>query len=171
LSVLNSADVIKGVAESQFDLGFVETPVLSDQVCGLQVGTDPLALAVPPSHRWASGDRTVDVSQLPSAGLLLREQGSGTRETVDRELRLHGQVIQPALELASNPALKEAAVQGMGPVVLSRRALRLDLESGRLVEIQVSGVGFERPLTGVWRHRQRLSNTARILLDLAREAE
>jgi DNA-binding transcriptional LysR family regulator len=83
--------------------------------------------------------------------LLVREVGSGTRETLEHALRQHGLGLTAGLEMASNTALTAAARSGMGPVVLSELALAAELRAGHLVAVPVDDLPLRRPLTAVWR--------------------
>ena len=71
-----------------------------------------------------------------------------------------GYQVTPSLELASNTALKSAAIAGMGPVVLAAIALADDFESGALVEVKVSDLALSRPLTIVWTEATSLAQEA-----------
>jgi DNA-binding transcriptional LysR family regulator len=62
--------------------------------------------------------------------LLLREPGSGTRETAETALRKHGVEPTAAMEIASNGALKRAVAGGLGVAAFSVWAVRLELASG-----------------------------------------
>lgn len=79
-----------------------------------------------------------------SATWLLREGGSGTRETC---LGLLATLeSQPAsLTLGSNGAVIAGAVSGLGVTLVSRDAVQADLSSGTLVELPVPGTPLDRP--------------------------
>ena len=77
--------------------------------------------------------------------------------------------MTPALELASNTALKSAAIAGIGPVVLAAIALADDFESRALVEVSISDITLARPLNIVWTDATSLSQEAvRLFLSAAR---
>ncbi len=78
--------------------------------------------------------------------LLLREPGSGTRESAERILRNAG--VEPAatMEMASNGALKRAVAGGLGVTVLSVYAVRLELQLGLLRPLRVDGF----PVRSLW---------------------
>lgn len=167
LTVANSTDVAELVATGRLTVGFVETPHVPEGLACRTIGSDALVVAVPPGHPWASGGGSVPAAQLAAAELLVREQGSGTRETLEAALGARGLTLRPAWEMASNTALKAAAVAGLGPVVLSRLTLADELASGQLVAVAVPELELTRPFTAVWRHGHELPPGAAALLEAA----
>lgn len=169
LAVHNSAKVAELVETGQADLGFVESPSIRRSLQRRRVGWDRLAVAAPPGHPWARPRTPTTAEDLADTKLLVREPGSGTRETLEQALRRHGLELTPGLVMGSNTALKSAALAGMGPVVLSELALEPELSQGRLVEVSVVDVVLRRPLTAIWRHSEKLSSGACALLSAATE--
>src|SRR4029077_5403206 len=92
--------------------------------------------------------------------LLLRERGSGTRESAERILRSAGVEPIAAMEMASNGALKRAVAGGLGVSVLSTYAVRLELQVGLLRPLQVQGFPVERMWHVTWTRDRLLSPAA-----------
>lgn len=159
LSVGNSSDVMDLVESGKVEVGLIEAPQVRPSLRHRQIGIDRLAIAVSPSHPW-NGQLKVTAADLAKTPLLVREIGSGTRDTLDRAMSSAGYQVNPSLELASNTALKSAAIAGMGPVVLAAIALADDFESGALVEVDVSDLALSRPLTIVWTDSTSLAQEA-----------
>lgn len=151
LQVHNSTDVAQAVEDGLADLGFLESPSVRSTLRGRQFGWDTLCVAVAPSHPWARRGTPVTARELAQEPLLVRESGSGTRETIDDALAAQGLVVTPALPLASNAALKSSATVGIGPAVLSELSLVEELRTGHLVKVEVEGLDLRRPLSVVWR--------------------
>jgi DNA-binding transcriptional LysR family regulator len=167
MRVENSAEVVAAVATGKVELGFIETPVPPADLAHCRLGTDRLVVATSPSHPWAAGGTTIDAGVLTHAELLIREPGSGTRQTLDRALAKRGFEVSAGMVMASNAALRSAAIAGVGPVVLSGLAVADDLAAGRLVEIPVTGLDLNRPFSAVWRSESGLTGPAERLLAVA----
>jgi DNA-binding transcriptional LysR family regulator len=99
-------------------------------------------------------------ADLVDGPLLLREQGSGTRESAEAILREHGVEPRPAMQMASNGALKRAVAKGLGVTVLSSHAVRLELQLGHLYPLQVEGFPVRRRWHVVWARERILSPAA-----------
>ena len=63
---------------------------------------------------------------------IAREPGSGIRKAVDRWALEHGYDVQPAMELGSLEAMKQAVVNGLGVSVLPEAGVRAESAEGRL---------------------------------------
>ncbi|MFC1434095.1 LysR family transcriptional regulator [Streptacidiphilus sp. N1-3] len=168
LRAANSADVARQVLAGEADLGFVEglrTPAGLDEV---QIAADRLRLVVGPDHPWARRRAPVTGAELARTPLVLREEGSGTREVLDRALAPYGGTTTPLLVLASTTALKAAAVSA-GPAVLSELTVADELARGRLVSVPLADLDLSRPLRAVWPTGTRPAGPARELLGLTRQ--
>ncbi|GAA2645139.1 MULTISPECIES: LysR family transcriptional regulator [Nonomuraea] len=166
LDVMNSTDVAARVLGEKVELGFVEGPTVPDGLASRVVATDRLVVVVAPAHPWARRRTVLRVAELAATPLVVREPGSGTRETLD--LAFAGQhVASPRLELGSNSAVKGAAQAGSAPAVLSGHAVEAELATGRLVEVPLAGLNLVRSLRAVWRRGRTLTGPAATLLAIA----
>jgi molybdate transport repressor ModE-like protein len=161
----NSASITELLFAGEADLGFVEGLDLPRDLDGAVIGHDRLVVVVAPSHHWARRT-SLSPDELAATPLILREQGSGTRQVLDAALDANGGLADPLLELASTTAVKAAAVSGAGPSVLSELAVGEELTSRRLVAVPVEGVLLRRDLRAVWPAGRRLVGPARDLLSL-----
>lgn len=168
LQVTNSETVAELVRTGDVDLGFVETPAAPTGLSTRRVATDRLVVVVAPAHPWARRRRPLSTAELVTVPLVVRERGSGTRETVDRALLRAGagQVV-PLLELGSAAAIRSAVIAGTGPAAMSELAVASDLAEGRLVEVTVVGLDLRRTLRAVWPAGRRLIGPAAELVAAA----
>jgi len=78
------------------------------------------------------------------------------------------------MEMNSNEAIKQAVMAGLGLGVVSRHTVRMELESGKLVVLDVAGFPIRRKWFLVHRRDRRLSRAAeefkRYLLQYVSEA-
>ncbi|MFC1419097.1 LysR substrate-binding domain-containing protein [Streptacidiphilus cavernicola] len=169
LQVTNSHRVVEALRRGEADLGFIEGPFVPEDLQALPVARDRLVVVTAPDHPWTRRPEPVSGAELAETALLLREPGSGTRETLERALRPWVGPSVPALELGATGPLRSAAAQGAAPAVLSLLSVAGELTSGRLVEIPVAPeVRLDRTLHAVWPAEAEVSAPARVLLDVAR---
>jgi molybdate transport repressor ModE-like protein len=167
LRVTNSQDVQRLVLQGHADIGLVETTSIDPLLDGEVLAHDRLAVVVAPTHGWARRRLPLEPHDLAAAQLVVREPGSGTRETLDRWLASQ-QPTEPLLELGSNAAVKGAVRAGVGPAVLSVLAVQDELALEQLVEVAVRGIDLSRPLTAVWPRGSHLDEASATLLTVAR---
>ncbi|MCH6470366.1 LysR substrate-binding domain-containing protein [Sinomonas terrae] len=147
LDVGNSDEVFERLRSGAAELGFVEGPTVQTGFRYLDVAPDELVVIVRPDHPWATAG-AVAPEEVASAGLVVREPGSGTRQTADRALAPYS--AGPRFEVGSNAALAASVAAGLGPGVVSRLAVQLPLRSGRLVEVPTPALRLRRMLRAVW---------------------
>lgn len=158
VAVGNTTEVLAAARGGEVDLGFIEGPGAPPGLNSVVVAHDDLVLVVAPQHPWAARSR-VRAEELAATPLVARESGSGTRVALRRALAPLD-VAPPALELASNAAVRVSAAAGTAPAVLSRLAVDDALRAGTLVEVDVEGADLTRNLRAVWAGPRRLTNPA-----------
>jgi DNA-binding transcriptional LysR family regulator len=83
------------------------------------------------------------IAELP---LIFREQGSGTRQTMERFLDKHGIKADKKLELTSNEAVKQAVIAGLGYSIMPLIGVKNELLKGDLKIIPIKGM----PIASSW---------------------
>lgn len=161
----NSAMVAERVLSGEADLGFVEGTGVPGGLDSAVVAKDRLIVVTAPGHPWARRRKPVGAEELAVTPLILREEGSGTRQVLDTAL---GGLARPLIELSSTTAVKASAVGGAGPAVLSELAVGEELSTRRLVCVPLDGVRLDRELRAVWPTGHRPVGPARELLGLTR---
>lgn len=164
LHVANSANVLDRLRNHEADIGFVETPTDTPDMAEQVVAYDELVTVVAPGHPWAARPE-VPLQALVAMPLIMREQGSGTREALDATLRDRDlPAPQSVLELGSTSAVRSAVANGNSPTVISRLAVASDLANGQLIEVNVADLEVRRRLRAVWLRGQPLPAIAHDLL-------
>jgi DNA-binding transcriptional LysR family regulator len=118
------------------------------------LGNELVAIASP-RHRLARR-RRVTLPDLAVEPFIVREPGSGTRETAEEAFHAAGLSIRPVMELASNGAIKRAVARDLGIAIVSRYAASLELAIGSLVELPVAGFPLRRQWHLVYPRDKRL---------------
>lgn len=154
LTATNSEQAIANVRGGSADLGFIESPGALTGIRSRVVAHDDLVVIVPPDHKWVRRSKGVTAAELSQTPLVVREQGSGTRDSLTSALRaVLGHEVQqarPALELSSSVAVRGAVLAGAGPAVMSRLAVADDLAVGRLRSVEVPELDLHRDLRAIW---------------------
>jgi DNA-binding transcriptional LysR family regulator len=168
LQVANSQQVAELVRSEAAQIGFIESPRTPRGLAGRTVAHDELVVVVAPGHPWARKRRALTPAELAGTPLLVREAGSGTRETLEAALSRAGAApVHPLLELGSTAAIRGAVMAGTGPAVISEVAIRADIEAGRLAAVSLHGVTLRRALRAVWPAGRTLTGPAAALLAVA----
>ncbi|MGH2349387.1 MAG: LysR substrate-binding domain-containing protein [bacterium] len=153
------------VLRNELDLGVVGWDVSAQNLVSRRVYEDEIVLVVPPGHRLASGG-PVPVGTLRDERVIMRERGSGTRESVEAALREANLSLPAAMELGSGEAIKEAVAAGLGVSFLSSLAVAADTAAGRLVIVPLEGVTITQPFVLIQHRDKRPSQAIAALIEL-----
>ncbi len=107
------------------DAAFVEGRVKGIQNTGYYPTIwkqDELVVLMPESHPLTQCAE-IHLKDLTDYPIILREQGSGTREMTELAFKLSGIEIQPVIELYTTEAIKEAVRVGLGVALVSKLAV------------------------------------------------
>lgn len=166
LRVVNSEQVANLVRVGDVDVGFIETATLPRDLSVVHLGVDAMSIVTLPTHPWARRSTPLTQAALAQAEYVLREPGSGTRSTFERALQIQPQL---ALEAGSTSTLVGAVLAGVGPAVVSTRAVRSYLDAGRLAEIPHQ-LDLWRPISAITEPRRRFNEHAGTLIRVAQQA-
>lgn len=136
LSVANTAEIARQVANFEIDVGLIEGEVEHPDLTMETWRDDELVVFCAPAHPFAR-KRSLTDNDLRGAAWIVREQGSGTRQTFDRAMHGLLPALRIALSLQHTEAIKQAVQIGLGVGCLSRIALAEDFARGSLVACRV----------------------------------
>lgn len=171
VSIANTADVAQAVSAFEVEIGFIEGPC---HVAGLRVEPwmrDELMIVAAPGHDIAAAARAAPVTpeQLADARWLLREPGSGTRETVESALVPYLAYLEEAGQFNSSEAIKHACAAGLGLACLSRSVVADLVSLGRLVEVRTTLPPLGRDMYLIYSRKKTLSPALESFLGYCRQ--
>ena len=134
LLVGNSRRVIDLLKGGVIDLGIVEGEVLRHKLIMERLVPDELVLIVPAKHPLAKLNE-ISILELPKYPFIFREEGSGTRQVIEHYLQKNG--LSPlnmniAAILGSTEAIKGAVENGIGVSIVSKWAVRKEVQHGTI---------------------------------------
>lgn len=171
LKVSNRDRVIERINANEDDL-YIMGQAPSDQieVEAIPFAPNPLVVMAPRGHPLI-GKKNIPLSQIVNEPFILREPGSGIRDTTLKVFDQLGQRPQVRMELGSNEAIKHAIVGGLGLSVLSLHTLTLEGPDGPVSILDVEGFPIMREWYLVYPKGKELSLVAQAFLDYALEIE
>ncbi|MEO7119555.1 MAG: LysR family transcriptional regulator [Ginsengibacter sp.] len=96
--------------------------------------------------------------------LIYREQGSGTRVTMQRFFQKANIVPHVKLELASTEAVKQAVIAGLGFSILSVLSIKNELKEKEIKIIPVKGLPLIESWRLIWLKQKKMSEVAKAFL-------
>jgi len=130
----NTKRIVEHINSGTVDFGIVEGDVSKQKIISEKLLEDELCLIVPPFHAWAK-KKDISILELTKEPFIMREEGSGTRQVIEKYLSEHGITVQGMkipLILGSTEGIKQAVESGIGVSIVSRWAARKEMKYGTL---------------------------------------
>ncbi|WP_273204955.1 LysR substrate-binding domain-containing protein [Marinobacter subterrani] len=136
LEVANTSTIARRVKDFELDIGLIEGELQSPDLDVIPWRGDALVVFCSPSHPLASKPSLTD-DDLRNATWIMREPGSGTRQSFERGM--HGLLsdLNVLLELEHTEAIKRAVEADLGIGCLSEVVLADAFRRGSLVPLTV----------------------------------
>lgn len=137
LEVANTSTIARRVSDFELDIGLIEGELQSSELEVIPWRNDELVIFCAPEHPLAKRTGLTD-EDLLAAIWIMREPGSGTRQTFDRAM--HGLLpdLNILLELEHTEAIKRAVEAKLGIGCLSRVCLQDAFNRGSLVPLRAA---------------------------------
>jgi DNA-binding transcriptional LysR family regulator len=167
LRVHNSATIVHQLAHYELDLGLIEGSCRHPDLVAEPWIEDELVVFCAPGHALERAG-AVGLDELVRQDWILRELGSGTRETFEHAMRHVVGTLNVRLELEHTEAIKRAVESGLGIGCISRLALREAFLRGSLVEVATPELDLRRQFQFVTHRRKYVTAGMREFIALCR---
>jgi DNA-binding transcriptional LysR family regulator len=144
LDVTNKTRVIESLEKNEVDFSLVSVLPEKLQIEAIELMQNKLYLVG--AGNEVDNIKSVSHNILEELPIIYREEGSGTRYTMERYISSNNLHVQKKMELTSNEAVKQAVVAGLGYSVMPLIGIKNELMNGELSIIPVKGL----PLSSVW---------------------
>lgn len=167
LRVTNKEQVLASIANNLDDLYLLGQPPEMMEMEATPIMDNPIVVLAAPDHPLAN-EKNISLERIAMEPWLMREQGSGTRNAIERKFADLGITVRPRLELGSNEAVKQAILTGLGVSALSRHTLALN-PPGQFAILDVQGFPILRHWYAIYPAGRQLSVAAQAFLNFLLE--
>ena len=144
LDVTNKLKVVESLEKNEVDFSLVS--VLPDNIKIEKIELMQNKLYLVGNTKQKFENKLYDKTIFESLPLIYREQGSGTRKTMEMFIKQNNLPVRKKMELTSNEAVKQAVVAGLGCSIMPLIGMKNELQNGELQIIPVEGF----PIKSVW---------------------
>jgi DNA-binding transcriptional LysR family regulator len=159
LAVNNRNSVIDQLVANEVDLAIMGRSPQSLDTVAEPFAQNPHVIIAAPDHPLA-GRRGISAATAARENFIVREPGSGTRLAMQQFFEQLNLACNVGMEMASNETIKQAVMAGMGVSFISRHTIDLELQTKRLVVLDVCGTPVIRQWHVAHLAKKRLSPTA-----------
>lgn len=169
-AVVDNTKVIEElVLKSQLDFGLVEGQLHSNDLVAEPLMEDELILVAGKEHPLRAKE-ALTTAELAEAPLIVREEGSGTRELLENVMFTKGKTLNIVWVCNNSEAIKNAVAAGVGVSVISKLAVARELETKKLYQIPVLGLSLEREFALIYHKNKYLAEPIESFFHFCRQA-
>jgi LysR family transcriptional regulator, low CO2-responsive transcriptional regulator len=151
----NREEVIQQLASNEIDLVIMGRPPRELETIAEPFAKHPFVIVAAPAHPLAR-KRRVPLTKLADENWLIRERGSGTRASMEHVFREQGASFRTYMEVSSTETIKQAVMAGMGISFISLYTVSLEVQTGKLAILDVTGLPVMRDWYVIHRKEKRL---------------
>ncbi len=142
LEVTNRKTLLEKLNNNERDLVIMGEPPSDIPLVTQPFMENPLIAIAHPEHPLLKNKRN-SIKALAQEALITREQGSGTRTTIERII---GMRLNSDIEINSNEAIIQAVQAGLGIGFVSKHTVKLELENNVIKQLNID----KFPITRHW---------------------
>lgn len=171
----DSAGVVNMIVDHKVDVGFTGT-VLEKKHCHyIPFYKDELAIIMPNTEKYQKivESASKDLSWLLKEQFILREEGSGTRKEMEKQLKhigINPEKLDVIASVANQETIKRSVSQGLGISVLSKLASEEEVHTGKLLAFPIPGADEGRDINLVYNKNYQLSKVAKKFIKIVESA-
>jgi DNA-binding transcriptional LysR family regulator len=175
-TVANREEIVKLLGANELDLVIMGRPPRELDTTAEPFARHPFVIIASLDHPLARR-RRIALKSLARESFIIREQGSGTRASMEHVFRERAVPFRASMEVSSNETIKQAVMAGMGISFISSHTIGLEVQTRRLAVLDVVGLPVVRdwyvihlrekilsPIAAAFRG-YLLENGSRVILD------
>jgi len=159
LDVTNRASLLSQLEQNEKDMVIMGRPPAEMNLETHVFMENPLVVIASPNHPLTNRIN-IELTDLANEPFVVRENASGTRIAIQRFFYERGIEFKTGMEMTSNEAIKQSVEAELGLGIVSVHTLELELETRRLVILDVKQFPILRHWYLVHRQSKRLSPVA-----------
>ena len=158
MDVTNKNMVIESLEKNEVDFALVSILPTKLSIDKLDLLQNKLYLVGKTNAELTKGIQSKKMmKELP---LILREKGSGTRQTMEEFIERNEIAVQKKMELTSNEAVKQALLAGLGYSIMPLIGIKNDLQNKDLQIIPIEGLPIKTTWSLIWLKNKKHSPVA-----------
>lgn len=161
IRVGNAGEIERMLADNEVDLAVVDRIPGQVRLEGRLLYSEKMCVVCSPI--LLAGQMTI--ADLHAKPLLLREKGSGSRNSVETAFDRHGLTPAPYIESTSTLALIRMAKDGLGYAILPRENIEEELDNDTLREVVITDENFERHYHLVYHKNKYLTGVMKKVIE------
>lgn len=157
MDVTNKSKVISSLEKNEIDFALVSILPESLLVKQVELIDNEMYLV---GNAAITSDILKNKKAIDSKPFIFREQGSGTRQMMEKFISKNKFIAKKKIELTSNEAVKHAVLSGIGISIMPLIGIKSELETGAIKVIKTKGLPITTKWRIIWLKEKKLSPIA-----------
>ncbi len=165
LKLANRRQILEDIRSDLLDVGIIEGEQPDSSVLADEIHLEEMIVIAPGREPWHM-QQQLSISELFTAPLIIREEGSATRWAVEQVFRKAGielRQLNIVLELTSSDSIKAAVEAGHGISILPRIAVKKELYNKALCQLKIDSLSFAQRSYVVYKNKPQRSVAAKFI--------
>lgn len=167
MDVTNKAKVIESLENNEVDFSLVSVLPEKLPIENVELMQNRLYLVGNSEKKFEK--KTYDNHIFEELPLIYRENGSGTRYTMEKYINQNSIPVRKKMELTSNEAVKQAVIAGLGYSIMPLIGIKNELNLGSLQIIPVKGFPIKSVWNLIWLKNKNFSPVAMAYLNCIKQ--
>jgi DNA-binding transcriptional LysR family regulator len=157
MDVTNKSKVIASLEKNEIDFALISILPDNLNIIEFDLMDNQLYLV---GNKEIANEINKNLKLLDNKPFIFREQGSGTRQMMEKFISKNKFNTKKRIELTSNEAVKQAVLAGIGVSIMPIIGIRSEIISGKLKIIEIKGLPITTKWRLVWLKEKKLSSIA-----------
>ena len=163
IDVTNKSKVIESLEQNELDFALVSVLPKKLKIEQIELMQNKLFFVGSSQLNYEkSNDKKNVFENIP---MIYREQGSATRNAMEKFISFHNLSVEKKIELTSNEAVKQAVISGLGCSIMPLIGMKNELKNNDLQIVPVKGLPIITTWNLIWLKSKKLSPVANAYLD------
>ncbi len=166
--IKNTSELEDLLLNNQIDLALVEGTLHNNHIKIEPVLEDELLMVCGKNHPLYN--QTIHNAEVfQDFSFIVREQGSGTRELLERTFLEHGLRLNIAWECSGFESIKKAVIEGHGIAAISKILITDELLTGELKVIGADSIHFRRTFNIIYHNNKFMTQVLQNMIELIKK--
>ena len=161
----NTQQIERQILRDEIDIALIEGEITSPDINSILFMDDELMLICSISHRFALFS-IIDPQELEKENFIIREQGSGTRQTFENMMTKNNLKWKATWTCNNADTIKMAVAEGHGISIISKRSVIHEVNYGLLCMKPIKGIDFKRQFKIIFHKNKYLTPQMKEFIDV-----
>ncbi|WP_125154173.1 selenium metabolism-associated LysR family transcriptional regulator [Clostridium rectalis] len=168
IAIENTKIISDMIVNNEIDFALVEGPIYEQDIKINSFCEDELVIITSMDHLWTKNPM-IDIHEIGKEKIIMRENGSGTREVFENILITNNVKYNMAFQLGNTEAIKKAVEAGLGISCISYRCVKDEVKLGKINVVKIKDINIKREFSLIYHRDKYLSKLITTFIDFAKK--